>query len=87
MRLSSTIYDKEPFEREISPKAQARRDHYYIENRKILIELRHHLDKADWFLRHAEEWLNEIEHDLDPSDLEDAFLLLAAAEKSNEDLL
>ena len=84
MREVSTIHDKEPFERE--RKDQTERDEWYAENKKILIELRHHLDKADWFLRHAEGWLNEIEHDLDPDDLEDAFCALAAAEKSNEEL-
>ncbi len=87
MRSVSTIYDKEPFERERPPKEQAERDEWYAENKKILIELRHHLDRTDHFMRAAKYWLEGVEHDIDPSDLEDAFLLLAAAEKSNEELV
>ena len=81
----STTYDKEPFERE--RKNQAERDEWYAENKKILRELRHHLDRSEYFMLMAKQHLDGIEHDIDPSNLEDAFILLAAAEKSNEELV
>ncbi|HEC61928.1 MAG TPA: hypothetical protein ENI27_06695 [bacterium] len=76
----STIYDKEPFERELSPKEQEEADERYAEDKNILVQIRYHLDQADSYSR----WHLNIENDIRPDDLEDAFVALAAAEKELE---
>lgn len=79
MKPVSTIYDKEPFERERKEQA----DHY-AENKRILVQLRYHLDQAQSWSRVARDHLELEDNDSNPDHLQEAFEALAASEKENE---
>lgn len=75
----STIYNKEPFERERAD------DEHYEDNRRILVQLRYHLDQAESWSRMARDHLELEENDNNPDLLQEAFEALAASEKENEE--
>jgi hypothetical protein len=72
--------DPFPGEKTLTLKEQEEADERYAEDKNILVQLRYHLDQADSYSRGH---LN-IENDITPDDLEDAFVALAAAEKELE---